>query len=116
MEEFAPMKTGVIHTAKSLDEGADVPGLDLAIILCNTSSQTQKTQRLGRVIRYEEGKEAEVFTLVIKGTMEESWHSTSTAGKNYIEITEDELTDILNGGTTDNIVREGKQMDSLFRF
>lgn len=47
MEEFAPMKTGVIHTAKSLDEGADVPGLELAIILCNTSSQTQKTQRVG---------------------------------------------------------------------
>jgi len=48
--------------------------------------------------------------------MEEAWYNTSTAGKNYIEITEDELTDILNGGTTDNIVREGKQMDSLFRF
>lgn len=47
MEEFALMKTGTIHTAKSLDEGADVSGLNLAIILCNTSSQTQKTQRVG---------------------------------------------------------------------
>jgi len=116
MEEFAPMKTGVIHTAKSLDEGADVPGLSLAVILCNTSSQTQKTQRLGRVIRYEEGKEAEVFTLVIKGTMEESWFNTSMAGKNYIEISEEELIDILAGGTSDNLVREGKEVDELFRF
>lgn len=47
MEEFARMPNGVIHTAKSLDEGSDVPGLNLAIILCNTSSQTQKTQRVG---------------------------------------------------------------------
>lgn len=116
MEEFALMKTGVIHTAKSLDEGADVPGLNLAVILCNTSSQTQKTQRLGRVIRYEEGKEAELFTLVIKGTMEEAWYNTSTAGKNYIEISEAELLDILNGETSDNIVQEGKEMDILFRF
>lgn len=116
MEEFAPMTTGVIHTAKSLDEGADVPGLSLAVILCNTSSQTQKTQRLGRVIRYEEGKEAELFTLVIKGTMEEAWYNTSTAGKNYIEISEEELLDILKGGETDNVVREGKEMDTLFRF
>lgn len=47
MEEFAKFSTGVIHTAKSLDEGVDIPGLNLAIILCNTSSQTQKTQRVG---------------------------------------------------------------------
>lgn len=47
MEEFAKLPLGVIHTAKSLDEGADIPGLNLAIILCNTSSQTQKTQRVG---------------------------------------------------------------------
>ena len=47
MEEFARMPNGAIHTAKSLDEGSDVPGLNLAIILCNTSSQTQKTQRVG---------------------------------------------------------------------
>jgi len=116
MDEFALLSTGVIHTAKSLDEGADISGLNLAIILCNTSSQTQKTQRLGRVIRYEEGKEAEVFTLVIKGTNEESWYNTSTAGKNYIEISEDELKVILAGGTTDNIVKEGYETGQLFRF
>jgi len=46
VEEFSKLKTGVIHTAKSLDEGVDIPGLNLAIILCNTSSQTQKTQRV----------------------------------------------------------------------
>jgi superfamily II DNA or RNA helicase len=47
VNEFSRLQTGVIHTAKSLDEGADIAGLNLAIILCNTSSQTQKTQRVG---------------------------------------------------------------------
>ena len=70
----------------------------------------------GRVIRYEENKEAEIFTFVIKGTMEEAWYNTSTAGKNYIEISESELLDILAGGTTDNIVREGQEIGQLFRF
>ncbi|MGV8961912.1 MAG: DEAD/DEAH box helicase [Candidatus Saccharimonadaceae bacterium] len=116
MEEFAKMPRGVIHTAKSLDEGADIEGLSLAIILCNSSSQTQKTQRLGRVIRYEENKEAEVFTLVIKGTMEEGWYDTSTAGKEYIEITEAELDEILDGKKSDNLVQEGKQVGDLFRY
>lgn len=115
MEEFAKLKTGAIHTAKSLDEGSDVPGLNLAIILCNTSSQTQKTQRVGRVIRYEEGKEAELFTLVIKGTMEEGWFQTSSSGKSYIEITENELDDILNGQESENIVQEAKEAGLLFR-
>ena len=45
MDEFAKLSTGVINTAKSLDEGADLSGLNLAIILSNSSSQTQKTQR-----------------------------------------------------------------------
>jgi len=116
MEEFAKLPFGVINTAKSLDEGADIPGLNLAVILCNTSSNTQKTQRLGRCIRYEEGKTAEIFTLVMKGTMEEGWYNTSTAGKNYIEITESELIEILDGKESENITQEGKQVDSLFRF
>jgi len=116
MEEFAKLSVGVINTAKSLDEGADVPGLNLAVILSNTSSQTQKTQRIGRIIRFEEGKKAEVFTLVIKGTMEENWYSTSNVGKQYIEINEQELEEVLNYSKDFDSFQEGKEMDKLFRF
>lgn len=116
LEGFSLLKKGVIHTAKSLDEGADIDGLDLAVILCNTSSQTQKTQRIGRVIRYSENKVSEIFTLVIHGTMEENWYNTSTVGKEYIEISVEELDDILNGEESTNLVKEGKEIDQLFRF
>ena len=84
-------------------------------MLCNTSSATSKTQRVGRVIRYEEGKEAEVFTLVIKGTVEENWFKTSNAGKSYIEISESELDEILSGKVSTNKIEEGEEMDLLFR-
>lgn len=116
IEEFSELSCGVMNTAKSLDEGADIKGLSVAIVLSNTSSQTQKTQRIGRVIRYEEGKNAEIFTLVIKGTMEEGWYSTSTAGKNYIEISESELDDILLGKESDNVEKEAKEVGQMFRF
>lgn len=46
MEEFNSLSTGVINSAKSLDEGVDIKGLNLAIILSNSSSKTQKTQRV----------------------------------------------------------------------
>lgn len=70
----------------------------------------------GRVIRYQEGKEAEIFTLVIRGTNEESWYSTSTAGKNYIEIDVQELDEILYGERTDKFIeKEAKESDLIFR-
>lgn len=116
LEEFSALPSGVLNTAKSLDEGADIKGLSVAVVLSNTSSQTQKTQRIGRVIRYEEGKNAEIFTLVIKGTMEEGWYNTSTAGKNYIEISESELDEILLGRETENIEKEAKEVGIMFRF
>ena len=115
-EEFNRMPTGVINTAKSLNEGADLKGLSLAIILCNTSSQVEKTQRIGRVIRFEEGKEAEIFTLVIAGTNEEAWFNTSSAGKSYIEITELELEEVVAGREIDSIEKEAVESDLLFRF
>jgi superfamily II DNA or RNA helicase len=116
MDDFSKLENGVINTAKSLDEGADIKGLNLAIVLSNSSSSTQKTQRVGRVIRYEEGKEAEIFTLVIRGTMEENWFQNSSAGKSYIEITESELDDILNYRKSENLVQTGKEVQQLFRF
>lgn len=70
----------------------------------------------GRVIRYEEGKEAEIFTLVIAGTNEEAWFNTSSAGKSYIEITELELEEVLAGREIDSIEKEAVESDLLFRF
>lgn len=50
----------------------------------------------GRCIRFEPGKQAEIFTLVIKGTVEEKWYEKSMEGLEYIEINESELDKILN--------------------
>ena len=46
LKEFSSLPTGVIHSSKSLDEGVSIEGLNLAVILCNSSSKTQKTQRV----------------------------------------------------------------------
>lgn len=47
--------------------------------------------------------------------MEENWYNNSNVGKNFIEINELELTEILNGGKIDNVEREGKEVSELFR-
>lgn len=115
IEEFNEMPTGVINSSKALDEGVDIKGLDLAIILTNSSSQTQKTQRRGRVLRPKEGKVAEIFTLVIKGTVEERWFENSSEGSSYIEIDMEELDLILEGKEIDREEQDGKEVDEIFR-
>ena len=69
-----------------------------------------------RVIRYEENKEAEVFTLVIRGTVENSWFNTSSSGNEYIEINEFELMDVLNYENKDYFTRIAESDQPLFRY
>lgn len=108
LEEFAQKGKGtVIHSSKMLIEGLDCPGLDLAIITGFNSSKTNKIQEIGRTIRLEPGKRAEIFTLVIKGTVENNWYAKSMEGMSYVELNEKELQDILNGK---NLINKTKQL------
>jgi superfamily II DNA or RNA helicase len=59
-----------IVTSRVLDEGVDVPDASLAIILSGTGSSRQFIQRLGRVLRKKEGKQAQLVELISKGTAE----------------------------------------------
>ena len=49
LEEFAKLDVGVVASSKMLTEGLDCPGLNLAIILHNTSSSTERIQKIGYV-------------------------------------------------------------------
>jgi superfamily II DNA or RNA helicase len=72
IESFNQQTIGVLSTSKSCDAGVDIKGLSVGIILSGDSSKTRTTQRIGRICRFEQGKLAEMFTLVIKGTIEET--------------------------------------------
>lgn len=114
LEEFKEAKVGVLNTSKMLDEGADIPGLSVAVILGFDSSPTTKTQRIGRVIRKAENKVAEVFTFVIKGTVEEEWFRKSTSGKDFITIDSSNLLDVLEG--REFTPKKNKETKMIFRF
>ena len=72
-ETLDRFKSGVylrIVTSQVLDEGVDVPDASLAIVLSGTGSSRQFIQRLGRVLRKGEGKQAKMLELVSRGTAE----------------------------------------------
>lgn len=72
LEKFNTMEVGVISAPKCLETGVDVSGLSVGIKLTCNSSETTNIQSIGRVVRREEGKFAEMFTLVVKNSIEET--------------------------------------------
>lgn len=118
LDEFSKCGPGsVIHSSKMLIEGLDCPGLNLAIILGFNSSKTVKTQEIGRCIRFEKGKQAEIFTLVLRNTVEENWYRKSMENLNYIELNETELDEILNNQNLINKQEVTQQVtNNIFRF
>ena len=114
LEEFNQAKTGIIHSVAKLDEGADIKGLSVAIILGLNSSEIKSTQRRGRCIRFEEGKTAEIFNIIINDTVESKWFASSHKNSTYITVDEQGLDDILNGREPKPYVKPIK--DYQFRF
>lgn len=105
LETFNAVSEGVIHSSKACDTGVDVKGLSVGVILSTDSSKIRKTQRNGRICRFEEGKVAELFTLVIKGTQEVGWFNNSVT-TSYQTIDEQQLDQILAGEIIETRQRE----------
>jgi superfamily II DNA or RNA helicase len=114
IEEFNLQTTGVINSVKKLIEGADIAGLDTAIMLGIDSSETRATQARGRAIRFKEGKHAEIFNLVINDTVELEWCKKSHKNSPIITIDEQGLEDVLNGKEPKPYNRKVK--DFTFRY
>ena len=59
-----------VVTSKVLDEGIDVPDADVGVILSGTGSERAFIQRLGRILRKKEGKQAVLYEVVSAETSE----------------------------------------------
>ena len=114
LEEFQSGEFNLIHSIAKLNEGADLKGLSVAIILGMDSSEIKAVQRRGRCIRFEEGKKAEIFNLVIADTVESKWFSNGHPDGNYITIDETGLNDVLVGKEPKPYVKKIK--DFQFRY
>ena len=63
-----------VVTSKVLNEGVNVPSANVAVVLSGSGSVREHVQRLGRILRKAEGKQAVLYELVSAGTSEE-WTS-----------------------------------------
>lgn len=107
IEQFNQMSKGLIISPQALRTGVDIKGLSVGISCSCNSSQLLSYQELGRVIRLEEGKIAEFFTLVIKGSIEQTWYNNANRNQHYITINEKQLDIILSGGDVSTRPKRG---------
>ena len=68
---FAEGSLPVLVTSRVLNEGVDVPSADVAIVLSGTSTVREHVQRLGRILRPQEGKQAILYELIVADSVDE---------------------------------------------
>jgi len=70
LENFRTGDYRAIVTSQVLDEGVDVPDASVGFMLSGTGSTREYVQRLGRLLRKVQGKQAKLVEIVSKETME----------------------------------------------
>ena len=114
LDKFRISDTGVLNSCEKVNEGLDVPGLSVAIILGLDSAKIKAVQRVGRVIRYEQGKQAEIFNLILNNTVETKWFSTAHPDGNFKVIDEQGLEKVLRGEDPGEYIKPAARF--VFRF
>lgn len=71
LDRFRAGTYKVVVTSRVLNEGVDVPEAKVAIVLGGTSSAREYIQRLGRVLRKVGNREAVLYDIVIRDTVDE---------------------------------------------
>lgn len=98
LDDFISGKINILNSCHKLNEGLDVPDISVGIILGTDSSEIKARQRRGRACRRYGNKQAEIFYIIIKDTVESKWYQTAHKNdKNYITIDEDGLDKVLKG-------------------
>lgn len=71
LERFHAGQYTVLVTSQVLNEGVDVPAASVGVVLSGTGTIKENVQRLGRILRKYEDKQAVLYELIARGTAEE---------------------------------------------
>ncbi len=71
LEGFEQGLFPALVTSRVLNEGVDLPAAQVAVVLSGSGTVREHVQRLGRILRPQEGKQAVLYEVVAAGTAEE---------------------------------------------
>ena len=70
LDRFREGKLRALVSARALNEGVDVPDAEIGIIVAGQRGEREHVQRVGRLLRPQEGKRALIYEMVIRDTAE----------------------------------------------
>lgn len=80
LQAFMSGEINRLSSVNKLNEGLNVEGVDSGVVQQAQSSDKDLIQRLGRLIRYREGHEANLWITVLEGTQDEVWLASALQG------------------------------------
>jgi superfamily II DNA or RNA helicase len=85
--KFLNKEISSLGAVKALNEGQNIPDLDMILVVQLNSKELDIIQRIGRVVRWREGHTAEVIILIASGTKDEEWLQKALQGFDESKIT-----------------------------
>ncbi len=83
LEAFSDGSLPALVTSRVLNEGVDLPAADVAVVLSGTGTVREHVQRLGRILRRQQGKQAVLYELVVGDSSEMSTSARRRAHAAY---------------------------------
>ena len=74
LDDFSQSRITCLVTSKILNEGVDISDASVAVVASGSGSIREHVQRLGRILRFRDGKHAILYELVSQHTAEISTH------------------------------------------
>ena len=84
LDDFRTNKIRVLCSTKALNQGLDIPDANMGIMCGITSKALPMIQRVGRLIRFQEGKVGEIYILYVQDSQEEKWLKNATKSLNNV--------------------------------
>jgi superfamily II DNA or RNA helicase len=85
LRRFKEGEVNVLCSTKALNQGFDIPNANVGIICGLTSKSLSMIQRIGRLIRFEEGKVGKIYILYIEDSQEKKWLTNSLRELNGVK-------------------------------
>ena len=84
LQSFKDGTINVLCSTKALNQGFDVPDANMGVICGITSKSLSMIQRVGRLIRFKEGKVGSIVILYVADSQEEKWLKNAVKSLNNV--------------------------------
>ena len=85
LENFKSGDTNVLCSTKALNQGFDVADADYGIICGLTSKSLSMIQRVGRLLRFKDGKTSKIVIFYVPNSQEEKWLKSAVKSLDNVE-------------------------------